>query len=387
MLAIGIALISLLSWIYLLTARGGLWRARHNAAAGVHQVEFQGPVKVIVPARNEADVIGESLTSLLSQTGVQSVHIFLVDDDSRDGTAQVARAAAAAVGKPEALTIAESVPLPPDWSGKLWATQQGLEKACEIKPNFLLLTDADIVHAPNSIATLISIAETGPYDLVSFMVKLHCKTFAEKLLVPAFVFFFFMLYPPRWIADRTRKTAGAAGGCILIRPEWLERAGGIAAIRGEIIDDCALAARVKSAGGRLWLGLALSARSIRPYKTLAEIGRMISRTAFSQLHHSICLLMVSVLGLTLTYLAPPLLLFSHHRAAWICGGLACVAMMTAYLPMVRFYGLSPLWVLTLPLTAVFYLGATIHSALRVWSGHGGQWKDRVQEPRREGTIE
>jgi hopene-associated glycosyltransferase HpnB len=212
-------------------------------------------------------------------------------------------------------------------------------------------------------------------------VKLHCKTLAEKLLVPAFVFFFFMLYPPRWIADRTPKTAGAAGGCILIRPEWLERAGGIAAIRREIIDDCALAGKVKSAGGNLWLGLTPSTRSIRPYKTLAEIGRMVSRTAFNQLHHSGWLLMVSILGLTLTYLVPPLLLFSHHRAAWICGGLACLAMIIAYRPMVRFYGLNPLWVLTLPLTAVFYMGATLHSAWRFWSGQGGEWKGRVQDPR------
>ncbi|HJX82921.1 MAG TPA: glycosyltransferase, partial [Candidatus Angelobacter sp.] len=229
-------------------------------------------------------------------------------------------------------------------------------------------------------------AESGPYDLVSFMAKLHCKTVAEKFLVPAFVFFFFMLYPPRWIADRQRKTAGAAGGCILIRPEWLERAGGITAIRGEIIDDCALAARVKSAGGNLWLGLAESTKSIRPYRTLSEIGRMISRTAFNQLHHSVWLLIVSIFGLTLTYLAPLLLLFSHHRAAWTCGGLACVAMTTVYLPMVRFYGLSPLWCLTLPLTAIFYMGATLHSAWKFCSGRGGQWKGRMQDPR-HGKIE
>jgi hopene-associated glycosyltransferase HpnB len=386
MLIIGVAVLSLLIWIYLLAARGSFWRVGRGTAPKASGQAFPGLVAVVVPARNEADVVGESVRSLLSQTGV-SVRIFLVDDCSTDGTAQAARSAAAVVGKPEALTIVAGAPLPSGWSGKLWATQQGLEKAREVAPDFLLLTDADIVHAPDSIATLISVAETGPYDLVSFMVKLHCKTLAEKLLVPAFVFFFFMLYPPRWIADRRSKTAGAAGGCILIRPEWLERAGGIAAIRGEIIDDCALAARVKSAGGRLWLGVTPSTRSVRPYQSLGEIGRMISRAAFNQLHHSVWLLMISVFGLVLTYLAPPLLLFSHQRTAWICGVLACVGMIVAYLPMVRFYGLSPVWVLTLPLTAVFYLVATLHSAWRFWSGRGGEWKGRMQDPRRQRALE
>jgi hopene-associated glycosyltransferase HpnB len=380
MLTISAAVLGLFIWIYLMAARGGFWRVRRNVPLKVSRHGFQGVVAVVVPARNEADVAGESVRSLLGQNGVL-VRIFLVDDCSTDSTAQIARAAAAAVGKAEALTIVKGAPLPPGWSGKLWATQQGLEQAREINPNFLLLTDADIAHAPDGIATLISIAETGPYDLVSFMVRLHCKNLAEKWLVPAFVFFFFMLYPPKWTADQRRKTAGAAGGCILIRPEWLERAGGIAAIRSEIIDDCALAARVKSAGGRLWLGLAPSTKSIRPYGTLSEIGRMISRTAFNQLRHSVWLLMISVFGLVLTYLAPPLLLFSHNRIAMVCGAVACVAMMIAYLPMVRFYGLNPAWVLTLPLTAAFYMGATLHSAWRFWSGQGGQWKDRVQDPR------
>ena len=380
MLTISAAVPGLLIWIYLMAARGFFWRVRRNVPPKVSGHGFQGVVAAIVPARNEADVVGESVRSLLGQNGAL-VRIFLVDDCSTDSTAQIARAAATAVGKAEALTIVKGAPLPPGWSGKLWATQQGLEKAREINPNFLLLTDADIAHAPDSIATLISIAEAGPYDLVSFMVKLHCKSLAEKWLVPAFVFFFFMLYPPKWIANQRRKTAGAAGGCILIRPEWLERAGGIAAIRSEIIDDCALAARVKSAGGRLWLGLAKSTKSIRLYSTLSEIGRMISRTAFNQLRHSVWLFMISVFGLTLTYLAPPLLLFSHNRIAMVCGAVACVAMMIAYLPMVRFYGLNPAWVLTLPLTAVFYMGATVHSAWRFWSGQGGQWKDRVQDPR------
>src|SRR5260370_15980606 len=196
MLIIGVAVLSLVIWVYLLTARGGFWQVGVNAAAPASDKEFPGLVAVIVPARNEADVVGESVRSLLGQTGVHSVRVFLVDDCSTDGTAQVARAAAAAAGKLEALTIVEGTPLPSGWSGKLLATHQGLEKAREAAPRFVLLTDADIVHAPDSLATLISIEETGSYDLGSFMVRLHCKTLAEKLLLPAFVFFFFILYRP-----------------------------------------------------------------------------------------------------------------------------------------------------------------------------------------------
>jgi hopene-associated glycosyltransferase HpnB len=339
-----------------------------------------GRIAVIIPARNEADVIAQTITSLLNQTCANSIHIFLVDDGSTDGTAQVAREAAARAGHGAQVTIIAGPPLPQGWSGKLWAVQQGIERAREIDPRFFLLTDADIVHAPENIATLVSIAETGGYDMASFMVKLHCGTLAEKFLVPAFVFFFFMLYPPAWIRDPRRRTAGAAGGCILIRPEALEHAGGMAAIRGEIIDDCALARAVKSSGGRVWLGLSESAASARPYQTFAEAGRMISRTAFNQLHHSVWLLLFSLAGLVVTYLLPPALLLSGQRWPVIVGASAWLLMITAYLPMVRFYRLNFLWALALPLIAVFYMCATLHSAVRYWSGSGGLWKGRVQDP-------
>jgi hopene-associated glycosyltransferase HpnB len=374
------AILSLVIWGYLLVARGAFWQTRRNTGMAQRQSEFPGLVAVIVPARDEAEVVGECVRSLLGQTGVPAIRVFLVDDASTDRTAQVARAAAEEAGRPECLMILDGKPLAPGWSGKLWAVQQGVEKAVAAKPQFFLLTDADIVHSPDSIATLIAIAESGPYDLASFMVQLHCVTFAEKLLVPAFVFFFFMLYPPRWIADPRRRTAGAAGGCILVRPEWLEQAGGVRAIRNEVIDDCALAARVKSAGGRLWLGLTASARSIRPYRTMGEMGRMISRTAFNQLRHSIWMLLVSLLGLTLVYLAPPLLLLGHNRITRLFALAAVLAMTAAYLPMVRFYRLGPLWALTLPVAAIFYMGATVHSAWKFWAGRGGEWKGRVQDP-------
>jgi len=383
MLITGAALLSLLIWLYLLLARGAFWRVGAVAPAAAIGRASQSSVAVIVPARNEAAVVGESVRSLLSQTGAHGVHLFLVDDGSTDTTAQIARAAAVHAGKPEALTIISGAELPQGWSGKVWAMEQGLERAQVHAPDFYLFTDADVVHAPDSIATLITIAGNGPYDLVSFMVKLHCGSFAEKLLVPAFVFFFFMLYPPKWIADGRRKMAGAAGGCILLRRESLERASGLAPIRGEIIDDCALAARIKAAGGRLWLGLSAGARSVRPYEGFAGIGRMISRTAFNQLGHSSLMLVVSLVGLALVYLAPPLFLFSNSLISRFCGAAACIAMVAAYLPTVRFYRLTPFWALTLPAAALFYIGATFHSAYRFWAGQGGEWKGRVQDPQRK----
>ncbi|MBZ5523753.1 MAG: glycosyltransferase [Acidobacteriia bacterium] len=372
-------LLSLMIWLYLLLARGGFWRARKMLPPPTEPLAAK-KIAVIVPARNEADVIGQTITSLLNQTCGSSIHVFLVDDGSSDGTAQAAREAAERAGHAADLTVITGQPLPPGWSGKLWALQQGIERAREVAPDFFLLTDADIAHAPENVAILVSVAAADNYDLASFMVRLHCGTLAEKFLVPAFVFFFFMLYPPAWIRNPRRRTAGAAGGCILIRPEALERAGGINAIRGEIIDDCALARAVKSGGGRVWLGLTESAASVRPYLSFAEVGRMISRTAFKQLRHSSLLLLLSLAGLTVTYLLPPALLFSGPPLSIALGASAWLAMTAVYLPMVRFYRLNPLWALALPLVAVFYMGCTFHSAVRYWSGSGGFWKGRVQDP-------
>jgi hopene-associated glycosyltransferase HpnB len=308
------------------------------------------------------------------------MHIFLVDDSSTDGTAVVAARAVESAGKSSQLTILQGLPLPVGWSGKLWAVQQGIEKASHLNPDFLLLTDADIVHSPRNIETLAGLAQAGNYELVSLMVRLHCRTFAEHALIPAFVFFFLMLYPPSWIASAKRKTAGAAGGCILIRPQALAKAGGIAGIRGEIIDDCALARRVKASGGRVWLGLTAESQSIRPYGSFAAIGSMISRAAFNQLRHSGLLLLVTLLGLAITYLAPPLLVFSAPPAPALFGTAAWLLMALCFLPTVRLYRLNPLWALLLPVIAFFYMGATLHSALKFWSGRGGEWKGRVQDP-------
>ncbi|HEV3041639.1 MAG TPA: glycosyltransferase [Candidatus Angelobacter sp.] len=373
-------LISLLIWIYLLAARGEFWRVRHLIPPESGPGKIQGTVAVIIPARNEAGVLAKSLRSLLDQSCSEFLHIFVVNDSSTDSTAEIAREAAASAGK-TILTVLEGQPLPSGWSGKVWAMHQGVESARKLNPRFLLFADADIVHQPESVSRLVALAEAGAFDMASYMVKLHCETLAERFLIPAFVFFFFKLYPPRWIVDPKRRTAGAAGGCILLRPEVLDRCGGLVSIRNEIIDDCALARQVKRTGGRLWLGLTNSAKSIRPYRSLGEIGRMISRTAFNQLNHSTVLLFMSLLGLFMTYLLPPLLLFSHSWPARTLGAVTWIAMALSYLPVVRFYRLNPLWTITLPLITLYYMGATLHSAIQFWSGKGGKWKGRVQDVR------
>ncbi len=375
--------IPLLVWVYLAFCRGGFWRAGRLVAPSPPANQSAVRVIAVVPARDEADVVGKCVTSLLKQTAVE-ITVLLIDDGSSDGTAGVAQRAAAEYGQPERLMIISGQPLPAGWSGKLWAMEQGVQRARELHPDFYLLTDADIEHAPDSVAALAAIAAAGPYDLASFMVMLHCSTFAERALIPAFVFFFFLLYPPAWIAGRRHATAGAAGGSILIRPQALDRAGGVAAIRSEVIDDCALARRVKRSGGSVWLGLTQDTRSIRPYGSFAEIGRMISRSAFSQLRHSALLLLLSFLGMALAYLAPPLLVvFSHRLVPALLGAAAWMLMSICYWPIIRFYRLNPLWSLALPLVAVFYMGTTFHSAWKYWLGRGGEWKGRVQDPARD----
>jgi hopene-associated glycosyltransferase HpnB len=265
-------------------------------------------------------------------------------------------------------------PLPAGWTGKLWAVSQGIAQAEALSPDYLLLTDADIVHAPGALETLVVQAEQDGYDLVSRMVALHCESPAERTLIPAFVFFFLLLYPPAWIRNERLRTAGAAGGCILIRRRMLERIGGIARIRGELIDDCALARAVKDKGGRVWLELSSQGRSIREYRTFGEIGAMISRTAFTQLRYSPLLLVATLAGLALTFFAPPVAAIYGNAA-----GLAAWALMAVmYAPALRLYRRSLLWAPLLPLVAAFYAAATIHSAWAWARGAGGMWKGRAQ---------
>jgi hopene-associated glycosyltransferase HpnB len=308
-----------------------------------------------------------------------AMRVILVDDESTDGTADVARHAAAKVGKPDMLTVIQGKPLPDGWTGKLWAMHQGVARARSLNPTWLLLVDSDIQHGPETVANLGHIASQGPYDLVSLMVKLHCESLPEKLLIPAFVYFFFMLYPPAWILDPRRATAGAAGGCMLVRAETLERAGGLESIRGAVIDDCSLARLLKQHGGKLWLGLTDQSQSLRRYETFSQIDRMISRTAFNQLQHSSLILLATIAGMMITYLAPPLLLLARSRPTIFMGAAAWVAMTVTYSRIVRYYHLNPAWALTLPLAAMFYMGATIHSAINYWNGRGGEWKGRFQD--------
>lgn len=375
-----LAAIPLLIWIYLLAGRGGFWRlSRHLSPA----LPRSAPklVAAVIAARNEAAVIGQTIASLLLQDFPIPPHVFVVDDDSTDGTAEIAQHTAERMERPDSLTIIRGRALPAGWTGKVWALSQGVAEAGNLHPDYLFLTDADIHHGPRVISELVAIAEAQNYDLVTYMVKLASRTASEKLLIPAFVFFFLKLYPPLWVRSQNAKTAAAAGGCVLIRPEVLSKIGGFAAIRGEVIDDCALARAVKRSGGRIWMGLTATSESIRPYGSLGEIGRMISRTAFNQLHHSVWLLVITVLALLITYVAP-VALVSTGKMPFIALGAAAWALMSiAYLPAVRFYRISPLWCLSLPLAAVFYLGATLYSALTYWQGSGGRWKGRVQDAR------
>jgi hopene-associated glycosyltransferase HpnB len=335
-------------------------------------------VAVIVPARDEAQVIGQAIGSLLRQEYAGSVQIFLVDDHSSDETVKIVRRVAEEDGGSDRLTVVQAGTLPADWTGKLWALSQGVQAAASFNPDYYWFTDADIVHERDNLAGLIGRAEAGGLDLVSLMVKLRCESFAERMLIPAFVFFFFKLYPPAWVARTDRRTAAAAGGCILIRSAALTRIGGIASIRNQLIDDCALARAVKSQGS-IWLALTSKARSMREYESFGQIGHMISRTAFTQLRHSVLLLCGAMAGMTITYAMPPLLLASRGSAA-VFGLCAWLLMTSAYRPILRFYNVSWLWAPLLPVIAAFYTGATIYSALQYWTGQGGSWKGRIQDP-------
>lgn len=375
MIATWIGALSTCIWAYLLAARGRFWRMT-SASTDLKLPSPSPPhIAVVVPARNEADVVGWSIQSLVEQDYVGRLHIFVVDDHSSDETASVVRKAAA--HKDERLTVISARPLPAGWTGKMWALAQGVEQAADFNPAYFLFTDADIVHSPDSITSLVARAQRDKLDLVSMMVLLQCSSLAERALIPAFVFFFFMLYPPEWVSNPKCGTAAAAGGDILVRTEALARIGGIAAIRNELIDDCALARKIKQ-NGRVWLGLTPNTCSIRGYQTFGSVGRMISRTAFYQLRHSVWLLVATILGLAITYLAPAIVAFFGGWAT-LWGGTAWLLMSAAFWPTLRFYSRSLFWAPLLPFVALFYMGATIHSAVRYWLGRGGEWKGRAQD--------
>jgi hopene-associated glycosyltransferase HpnB len=375
--AIVVGLITAGIWLYLLAFRGAFWRITpHEQTEAV--IPPPRAVVAVIPARDEADVIGDAVGSLLAQDHAHRFELVIVDDHSSDGTADVARAAAAAAGASERVTVVQAAPMPSGWTGKLWAVHQGTAIANAKNPDYLLLTDADIVHSRDNLRRLIARSEAGGYDLVSLMVRLHCRGMWEKLLIPAFVFFFFKLYPPRWVADSRRRIAAAAGGCMLLRVGVLRRIGGIDSIRHEIIDDCALARRIK-AHGRVWLGIADATRSVRPYGSWRVLWEMIARCAFAQLDYSAGILVALTMGMALTYLAPPLLvLLSGDPLAVGLGAAAWLAMAGSFVPMLRVYRCPPAVALLLPAIAGFYMAVTIASAVQYWRGRGGAWKGRFQ---------
>jgi hopene-associated glycosyltransferase HpnB len=366
-------------WLYLIVARGGFWQAAERDEDAPVWAGAWPAIAAIVPARDEAASVGETVASLLEQAYAGELRVIVVDDQSRDGTAQVARDAAARLGQADRLTVLAGRALPTGWTGKLWAQQQGVTFVDELPhpPDYLLFTDADIVYRQDAVSRLAARAQADGLVLTSLMVKLHCESFAERALIPAFIFFFQMLYPFAWVNDRRRPTAAAAGGCMLVRREALRAAGGMAAIRGALIDDCALAKLLK-ARGPIWIGLTDRVHSIRVYPAAADIRAMVARTAYAQLGYSPLLLAGTVAGLALTYLTPVALALFAGGLARFFGILTWLLMAFAFRPTLRFYGLSMLWGLALPAIAATYMAFTADSAYQHARGRGGMWKGRAQ---------
>jgi len=374
-----IASMVLAIWLYLLIGRGGFWLGSERDDEVRPQAGRWPPVTAVIPARDEADCVGAAIAALIRQDYPGEFAVILVDDQSRDGTAEVAREAAAVLGAAHRLRVLSGAALPAGWTGKLWAQQQGVEAACDAAepPAYLLLTDADIVYAPDALTTLVARARAGGYVLTSLMAKLRCESLAERAFIPAFIFFFQMLYPFAWANNPRRATAAAAGGCMLVRRDALLGAGGMAAIRSALIDDCALAKRLK-AHGPIWIGLTNRVRSVRAYPALEDIRRMVSRTAYAQLRYSPLLLAGTLVGLALTYLAPVALALLAPGPARLLGIVAWAGMALAFQPTLRFYRVSPLWGLALPAIAAIYMAFTVDSAYQHARGRGGMWKGRAQ---------
>jgi hopene-associated glycosyltransferase HpnB len=378
LLAFVIAAASLAVWLYLVGAHGAFWRASERDDRDVPPAPAVWPeVVAVIPARDEADSIGETVRSLLAQDYPGRLSIVLVDDQSTDGTATIAAQAAAAAGAPERLTVVSGQPRPAGWSGKVWAIHQGVEQLAGHPPAYVLFTDADIAYEPDALRPLMARAVAHRLVLTSLMVKLRCQSLAERMFIPAFIFFFQMLYPFPWVNRPGHKTAGAAGGCMLVRHDALVAAGGMAAIRSALIDDCALGRNLKAIGP-IWLGLTERVQSLRPYPRIADIRRMVARTAYDQLGYSPLLLAGTVAGLSLTYLAPPFLTVFASGWPQLLGAIAWGLMALAFWPTLRLYRLSPLWGIALPGIALVYMAFTLDSAYQHARGRGGLWKGRVQ---------
>jgi hopene-associated glycosyltransferase HpnB len=424
MIVAAVSLIPFAVWAYLLFGRGWFWLCRerddsvaaaakrggavqrasgrtpvfrramdraYNDDRGSAHVQFTRTdpdawpsVVAIIPARDEADVIARSVGSLRRQDYPGRFSVVVVDDQSADGTAAVASAAASEAQAADRLQIATGAGPPPGWTGKLSAMRQGLAEveAGAVKPEFVMFTDADIAYAPHVLTRLVAIARANNSVLTSLMVKLRCESAAERWLAPAFVFFFQMLYPFAWVNDSRRPTAAAAGGCMLVRRETLLAAGGVDAVRGALIDDCALGALMKGRGP-IWLGLTEDVHSLRAYPTFADFGQMVARSAFAELRYSPLRLTGVIGGMALVYVAPPLFAIFARGGAQAAGALAWAMMALALAPTLRLYGRALAGGLALPTIAAAYVAFTFDSALQYRRGRGGYWKGRIQAPMRE----
>ena len=375
------AALSLAAWLYLIFLRGGFWRADQRFAPLPTDLGDWPAVVAVVPARDEAPVIGPTVAALLAQDYAGDFAVVVVDDRSSDGTADSALAAAAGDDR---LHMVRARPLPAGWTGKMAALSQGVARASEILPEarYLWFTDADIGHDPEVLRALVAKAHGERLDLVSLMAWLRCETAWERLLIPAFVFFFQKLYPFPWVNDSRRDMAAAAGGCVLGRCDAPNRAGGIDAVKGALIDDCALA-RVIKPGGAIWLGLTATSRGHRPYAGLGDIWAMVARSAYTQLRHSPWLLAGTVAGMVVIYLAPPAAVVwgavAGEGGPALLGAAAWLLMAAAYGPTLVFYGRPRMAAVLLPVAALLYTLMTMDSAVLHWRGRGGEWKGRVQD--------
>jgi len=377
------SLISLLIWLVLFFAWGNFW---HTWESDFDRTQFPPPqtwpaVIAIVPARNEASSIAAVVKSLAAQAYLGEFSAIIVDDHSNDGTAELAEKAVLETTANPRIRLIRATELSNGWTGKLSALNAGVLQSSDSPPEFFWFTDADVVHASDTLERLVSCAQIRKSDLTSLMVQLNAETFAERLLIPPFLYFFLMLYPPKWTAAGNSRTAGAAGGCILLRRTAFERIGGLSTIRSEVIDDCALARVVKKRGGKTWMGLTRASQSLRSYSTFSEIREMIARTAYTQLRYSSLLLVGTLLALTLAFLSPVILTFSTNIRVWPLALAAWCLMTASFLPVLTYYRLTPVWAPMLPLAALFYGYATVLSAVRYWLGRGAQWKGRTQARR------
>lgn len=374
--------VSAAGWIYLLFFHGRFWRCSERLDGAPEEPARWPVVTAVIPARNEAPIIESTLPTLLNQDYPGELHIIVVNDESGDDTAQAALRAAKAHARKERFHLEHTADRPAGWVGKMWALDTGVRAAKALVPEtkYFLFTDADIAHSTGNLRSLVKKAESGRLDLVSLMVLLRCGRGWTRLLIPAFVYFFQQLYPFSWVNDESRRTAAAAGGCMLVGKNALERAGGLERIRGEIIDDCALAGVIKRAGP-VWLGLTATERSVRPYSGLNEIWDMVVRSAYTELNCSPTLLTATLAAMFLCYLAGPLtfLLWPLHGSApaALMGGAAWFISALSFMPALALYGRSRLLAPFLPIAALLYGIMTLDSARRHMKGTGALWKGRV----------